>query len=150
MTTAVGAEPIERDWREPPRLAAASLAFVRRKPLGAIGIALVLVLTLVALFAPVIARHDPFRFNTSDTLRSPGASYLFGTDEKGRDVFSRVAYGARISLKVGLVASGVGVTFGLIVGLVSGYIGGKLDFFLQRVVDSFQAFPALFLALAIT
>lgn len=126
------------------------LMFVRRKPLGALGVAFIVTLTLLALLAPLLAPSDPLEFHTSDTFRTPDRSYIFGTDEKGRDILSRVIYGARISLAVGLIAAGVGVTFGLMAGLTSGYIGGKADFIFQRVVDSFQAFPALFLALAIT
>jgi peptide/nickel transport system permease protein len=124
--------------------------FVQRKPLGAIGAVLVLALVLIALLAPVLAPANPLEFHASDTFRSPSQRYILGTDDKGRDIWSRVAYGARISLRVGGVAVGLGVTFGLLAGLVSGYIGGKLDFFSQRVVDSFQAFPALLLALAVT
>src|SRR5262245_22450722 len=112
--------------------------FARRKPLGALGALLVLVLIGAGVFAPAIAPNDPERFHVRGTFRAPDRTYLMGTDQKGRDIFSRVLYGARISLRVGAVAVGFGVTFGLLVGLVSGYVGGKLDFFCQRVVDSFQ------------
>lgn len=124
--------------------------FGRRKPLGAIGGVLVLIMVAVAILAPTLAPKDPLAFHTSDTFTAPTSKYLLGTDDKGRDILSRILYGARISLHVGVIAVGVGVTFGLVVGLVSAYSGGKLDFFAQRVVDSFQAFPALFLALAVT
>jgi peptide/nickel transport system permease protein len=126
------------------------MAFARRKPLGAIGGTMVLLMMLIALLAPMIAPSDPLLFHTSDTFRSPDSTYPLGSDDKGRDILSRLVYGARISLRVGAIAVGVGVSFGLVVGLVSAYIGGKLDFLFQRVVDSFQAFPALFLALAVT
>jgi peptide/nickel transport system permease protein len=125
-------------------------SFVRRKPLGAIGAGLVLALALIALLAPAIAPYDPLEFHTSDTFRSPDATYTLGTDDKGRDILSRIFYGARISLRVGAIAVGVGVSFGMVVGLMTAYAGGKADFLAQRVVDSFQAFPALFLALAVT
>jgi peptide/nickel transport system permease protein len=147
------AEPLEifaGGARRAPSIGRALATFVQRKPLGAIGAAMVLVLCTAALFAPLIAPQNPLNFHAEDTFRSPDSTYIFGTDEKGRDILSRVIYGARISLKVGFLAAGVGVTFGLLVGLVSGYVGGKLDFVLQRVVDSFQALPALFLALAVT
>ena len=125
--------------------------FLRRKPLGAVGAALVLLLALAALLAPAVAPHNPLEFHTSDTFLSPSkGGYVLGTDDKGRDILSRVTYGARISLRVGGVAAGFGVTFGLLMGLLSGYLGGRFDFFAQRVVDSFQAFPALLLALALT
>src|SRR5262245_46040613 len=81
--------------------------FVRRKPLGAIGVGFIIVLTLVAVLAPVLAPSNPLEFHTSDTFRSPDATYVFGTDEKGRDILSRVIYGARISLEVGVIAAGI-------------------------------------------
>ena len=146
-------EPIEDVAFSQPRkqgFGRAVTTFLRRKPLGAIGAAAVLLLTLTALLAPAISPEDPLLFHTSDTFRKPDSTYVLGTDEKGRDILSRVIYGARISLQVGVIAAGLGVTFGLMAGLVSGYVGGKTDFLFQRVVDSFQAFPALFLALAVT
>lgn len=127
-----------------------AITFVRRKPLGAIGALLVLVLVVLAVFAPALAPFGPLTFDSSAVRESPNSVHYFGTDEKGRDVFSRVLYGAQISLQVGVIAAVIGITFGLTVGITSGYLGGKVDFFSQRVVDSFQAFPALFLALAVT
>ena len=124
--------------------------FLRRKPLGTIGALMLLAMVLIGLLAPVLAPYDRLEFHSNDTFRSPDSTYWLGTDDKGRDILSRIMYGAQISLKVGAIAVGLGTTFGLLVGLISGYIGGKLDFFAQRVVDSFQAFPALFLALAVT
>ena len=124
--------------------------FVRRKPLGAAGALLLATLVLMAVFAGSLAPFPPLEFHTSDTFRSPDGTYRLGTDQSGRDVLSRVLYGARISLRVGALAVGVGVTFGMLVGLVSGYAGGRVDFVAQRVVDSFQSFPALFLAIAVT
>jgi len=124
--------------------------FVRRKPLGAVGAIMLLVMIVMGLVAPVLAPYNPLEFHTDDTFTKPNTTYLLGTDDKGRDILSRIMYGAQISLRVGAVAVGIGTTFGLILGLVSGYLGGRFDFFVQRVVDSFQAFPALFLALAVT
>jgi peptide/nickel transport system permease protein len=109
-----------------------------------------LFMVLLGITAPFLAPYDRLEFHTSDTFQSPNSTYWLGTDDKGRDILSRIMYGAQISLKVGAIAVGIGTTVGLLVGLFSGYIGGKLDFFAQRVVDSFQAFPALFLALAVT
>jgi peptide/nickel transport system permease protein len=128
----------------------AIISFIRRKPLGAIGAVLLITMVLIGVGAGAIAPFDPLEFHTSDTFRSPNSTYFLGTDDKGRDIFSRIVFGARVSLQVGAIAVGLGATFGLLVGLTSGYLGGKLDFFSQRVVDSFQAFPALFLALAVT
>jgi len=148
----LAAEPVEvvggqtRTTFGAPRVVA---GFIRKKPLGGIGAAMVLLLVVVALVGPPLA-GDPLLFHPADTFSSPDSNHPFGTDEKGRDILSRVIHGAQISLRVGLVAAGLGVTFGLIAGLASGYIGGKFDFLFQRVVDSFQALPALFLALAVT
>jgi peptide/nickel transport system permease protein len=125
-------------------------SFIRRKPLGVIGAVMLLSMVFVAVLAPVLAPFDPTEFHASDAVQPPNSTYRLGTDEKGRDILSRVMYGAQISLRVGVIAVGLGTTFGLVAGLVSGYIGGRFDFFAQRVVDSFQALPALFLALAVT
>jgi peptide/nickel transport system permease protein len=125
-------------------------SFIRRKPLGVIGAVMLLCMVFVAVTAPLLAPFNPLEFHASDAVQPPNSTYKLGTDEKGRDILSRIMYGAQISLKVGVIAVGLGTTFGLVVGLVSGYIGGRFDFFSQRVVDSFQALPALFLALAVT
>jgi peptide/nickel transport system permease protein len=126
------------------------LLFVRRKPLGVAGAALLLIIGACALFTSAVARYEPDEYHRADKYHAPSATYWMGTDERGRDTYSRVVYGSRSALQVGAITVALGTTFGLVVGLVSGYAGGKLDFFVQRVVDSFQAFPALFLALAIT
>lgn len=126
------------------------LTFLRRKPIGAAGGLLVVVIVACATFSPSIARFAPDEYHRADKYRSPDSTYWMGTDERGRDVFSRVVYGSRSALQVGTLTVALGTTFGLLVGLVSGYVGGRLDFFFQRIVDCFQAFPALFLALAIT
>lgn len=123
--------------------------FLRREPLGAIGLALFVSMILVAILAPAIAPHDPLEIRGRLTYRLPGASAWFGTDKFGRDILSRVIYGARVSLYVGTLTVAFGTTFGMVVGLFSAYIGGKLDTGVQRVVDSFQAFPPLILALAV-
>jgi ABC-type dipeptide/oligopeptide/nickel transport system permease subunit len=139
---------------QPSRRAGASplapaLRFLRREPLGAVGAALFLGLIFVALLAPVIAPANPLDIRASLVYRPPSAVAWFGTDKFGRDILSRVIYGARISLYVGVLVVAFGTTFGLIVGLFSAYIGGGVDTAVQRVVDSFQAFPALILALAV-
>jgi peptide/nickel transport system permease protein len=128
---------------------ASVLRFLRREPLGAVGAALFLALILVALLAPVIAPANPLDIRGALTYRSPGAAAWFGTDKFGRDILSRVIYGARISLYVGTLVVAFGTTFGLVVGLFSAYVGGIVDTLVQRIVESFQAFPALILALAV-
>ena len=123
--------------------------FVLRKPLGAFGAGIVLVLFLVALFAPLVAPHDPNESIRGARLVAPTWSHIMGTDNLGRDLFSRPVYGARISLIVGLGASVVGIVSGVALGLVSGYLGGKVDEIMQRIIDSMMAFPGLILALAL-
>lgn len=123
--------------------------FIRRKPLGAFGAAIVLVLFVVAVAAPLIAPHDPNESIRGARLVAPTWSHIMGTDNLGRDLFSRLVYGARISLVVGLGASVVGIVSGVALGLVSGYLGGKVDEVMQRIIDSMMAFPGLILALAL-
>lgn len=103
----------------------------------------------VAIFAPVLAPHDPLHQILDDALRPPCREYLFGTDEVGRDVLSRIIFGARISLRVGLISVGVASIFGVTLGIVAGYHGGHLDDLMLRVIDIWLAFPGILLALAI-
>lgn len=133
--------------RRPPW--AVSLHLARRKPLGAISLVLIVVLVLAALFAPLLAPYPPLEVHSGVRLVAPGGQYLLGTDDIGRDVLSRVIYGARISLKVGLVSTLLGTVAGLVLGVVSGYVEGKTDMIIQRVVDTFMAFPGLILALVL-
>jgi peptide/nickel transport system permease protein len=125
-------------------------AFCRRKPLGAFGAIVALLLILVAVFAPFIATHDPKETNPSLVFASPGEGGLWlGGDQIGRDVFSRLVYGSRISLQVGILSVLFGITTGFFIGIVSAYFGGKTDLIVQRFVDAMMAFPPLILALAI-
>ncbi len=122
---------------------------LRHKPLGLAGLAIVIVVGLVALFAPLIA---PFGYQVQDydALKlSPSWTHLFGTDHFGRDIFSRVVPGARISLLVGFSAVLIGTGVGAVLGLVSGYFMGKVDAFVQRLVDIAMSFPDFILALTI-
>ncbi|MFN8559453.1 MAG: ABC transporter permease [Dehalococcoidia bacterium] len=128
-------------WEGPLRL--------RRKPLGVVGLALILLMLFVAIFAPLVAPHDPTQIRMTRRLQPPGLTFPFGTDNVGRDVFSRVVYGARISLTIGALAVTLGTVGGALLGLVSGYVGGRLDFVLQRAMDMIQSFPLLILALVI-
>ena len=122
---------------------------LRRKPLGAASAALILLLVLAAILANVIAPYDPLETHPEIRLSPPSRDHLFGTDDIGRDVFSRIIYGSRISLWVGLLAVGIGTVAGMIIGLVCGYWEGRVDLALQRVMDAVQAIPGLILALAI-
>ena len=122
--------------------------FVTRKPLGAFGAAVAISLILTALLAPVISNHDPFA-TSLPIFGSPGAEHYFGTDRLGRDVFSRLVYGARISLYVGILASFIGCTIGMAVGVASVHYGGLTDLIVQRIIDAMISFPTLILAIAI-
>lgn len=124
-------------------------SFVRKKPLAAGGAVTLMVLIGMALAAPLVATHDPYSFAAADRLQGPSAEHYFGTDEFGRDLFSRVIYGARVSLKVGFIAVLFSTIAGSTLGIASGYIGGWFDTIVQRLVDMLMAFPAVVLALAI-
>jgi peptide/nickel transport system permease protein len=109
----------------------------------------VVLLFAVSLLAPLIAPNDPNSINAWQVLSPPSWQHWFGTDELGRDVLSRVIFGARISLKVGFVAVGIAIAIGTVVGLLSGYYSGIVDTFLMRIVDIMLCFPAFFLILAV-
>jgi peptide/nickel transport system permease protein len=122
--------------------------FVVNQPLGSAGLLIFLLLIIAALFAPVIATHDPIDNNVSDQFTSPNSTYYFGTDQLGRDLFSRIVYGARTSLYVGIFTVAFGTSLGSALGIVSAYYS-RLDMVIQRVVDAMLAIPNLLLALAI-
>jgi peptide/nickel transport system permease protein len=103
----------------------------------------------LAVFARGIAPYDPLEQNMNVILQSPSASHLFGTDEYGRDILSRIIYGAQISLMIGIVGVLISVVIGVGLGTISGYFGGKADMFIMRIMDIFMAFPSFLLALAI-
>jgi peptide/nickel transport system permease protein len=113
------------------------------------GSVVLLTVLAVALLAPLIATHDPIANSLVERLRPPTRAHFFGTDDFGRDVFSRVVWGARVSLMVALVVVGIAAIGGASVGLVTGYVGGRLDHVAMRLVDMMLAFPALLLALAV-
>ena len=134
-----------------PRLGAveAVAQFIRRKPLGAAGAFIILGMMVVAASAPVVAPYDAYRADYGQQFARPSAEHWFGTDEFGRDVLSRIMFGARIALFVGFTASFVGCTIGGLLGVMSAYLGGKVDLLLERLMDILLAFPQLILALAI-
>lgn len=121
--------------------------FARRKPLGAMSAVVLVLIAFVALLAPVIAPYDPIEQIPGARLLGPSWDHWMGTDNLGRDVFSRVIYGARISLQVGFIAIGLGTVIGMTIGVVSGYVGGKLDMIVQRFVDVLMGFPFIVLAM---
>jgi peptide/nickel transport system permease protein len=122
---------------------------VRHKPLGLIGAVIVLVMTLAAIFAPLIAPYDYTEIVASERLKPPSITYFFGTDNAGRDMFSRILFGARISLRVGLSSVLISTTAATLIGVISAYFGGWFDTILQRFVDAMQALPGLILVLTI-
>jgi len=130
-----------RAWR--------TFVFVARRPGGAFGLGVIGLVVLVALLEDLLAPLGPNRVSVPDRLQPPSASHLFGTDELGRDVLDRVVLGASVSLRVGLVAVGIALVVGVLVGLLAGYYRGALDAVLMRSMDVLFAFPAILLAIAV-
>jgi peptide/nickel transport system permease protein len=123
--------------------------FIRERPLGAIGGAIILVLIATALTAELIAPYNPLANDYAAMLAAPGAEHWLGTDAHGRDVLSRIIYGSRTALMVGFGASLLGAIIGSLIGVASAYFGGRVDLFVQRIMDVFFAFPVIILALAV-
>jgi peptide/nickel transport system permease protein len=127
----------------------AVLDFARRKPLGAVGAAIVVVMVLAGTLADVIAPYDPLATDYAQMMAPPSLAHWLGTDEFGRDLLSRIVYGAQTALLVGFTSSFVGATLGLVIGVASAYFGGRIDLAVQRVMDIFLSFPLIILALAV-
>jgi peptide/nickel transport system permease protein len=119
----------------------------RSYPLGAFGGLVLLLLVLVAVLAPYVATHDPLAQDVDRRLEAPSSDYWLGSDFLGRDAYSRIVFGARVSLYVGLLSVLLGTSIGLLLGLTSGYVGGRFDLALQRLVDIFMGFPGLIFAM---
>lgn len=126
------------------------LARFAQNPLSLVGALLLLLALAAAALAPVVATHEPMRMAIAERLRPPSVEHLFGTDVYGRDVFTRVLYGARISLRVAIVATALALSFGTVVGVAAGFAGGVLDTLLMRGTDVALAFPGLLLAIGIS
>lgn len=120
-----------------------------RNTLALTGAAIVAALFIVAIFAPVIAPYDPAAIDTKNLFESPSMKHFCGTDDLGRDVFSRMVYGARISLSVGFVAVGIATLIGLVLGAIAGYFGGWLDEIISRFIELMLTIPTFFLILAV-
>lgn len=123
--------------------------FARKNPLGTAGLFLVLTMIFMAAFADFITSHDPTLNNFGAMLQAPDSEYILGTDQYGRDLFTRIVYGARTALLVGFLSAVVGATLGLVLGVTSAYFGGTFDLIFQRVMDVLMAFPLIILALAV-
>jgi peptide/nickel transport system permease protein len=132
-----------------PTVAGVVARFVRTKPLGAAGAVIILGMLGLAIFAELLAPYDPYVGDYGQQFARPSAEHWFGTDEFGRDVLSRIMYGARIALFVGFFASFIGCTLGALLGVISAFWGGHVDLLLERLMDILLAFPQLILALAI-
>ena len=124
--------------------------FARQHPVGAAGGAVMLLVVLAAVSATAVSTHDPVRTDAAHTFVPPGRSHWLGTDYLGRDIYSRIIHGARVSLIVGIATSALGAIAGGAVGLASGYVGGPADLAIQPVLDIMQGFPLLVLALVMT
>jgi peptide/nickel transport system permease protein len=124
--------------------------FAARKPLGALGGLVMLVILLTAVFAELLQTHDPIATDAAHTLARPSAAHWLGSDHLGRDIYSRIVHGARVSLVVGLASTLLGSVLGGIIGLLSGYLGGETDLVSQRVMDILQGLPLLVLALVMS
>lgn len=125
-------------------------AFLRRNPRIVIGGGLVVVLLVVAVFAPFLSPYDPIDVEPTRSLQPPSAAHWMGTDDLGRDVLSRVIHGSRISLSVGVISVSIGFLVGVSLGLLAGYVGGVIDLLAMRAIDALLAFPGLVLAISIT
>jgi peptide/nickel transport system permease protein len=135
------------DWRNQGRAAAFHL---RRNPLVLAGVIIVLVWCLLGLVAPAIAPYDPLTQNTKNLKKPPSVANIMGTDELGRDIFTRVLYGARITIPAGIATVTFGSLVGIIIGALSGYLGGFFDEIIMRFTELFMAFPTIVLAMAVT
>ena len=138
-------EPVARDrgW------IGAGYEFCRRRPLGALGGAVIVAMLLTAIFAPLLSPYDPVATDFGAMLSPPAKAHPLGTDAFGRDVLSRLIYGSRTALMVGFGAAVFGATAGAVLGVGSAYFGGRIDLYVQRLMDVFLCFPLIILALAI-
>ena len=132
-----------------PKRRHAVLQFMVQQPLGAAGLAFIVLMGICAAFAPWVAPYDPLAVNYAAMFAAPSREYLLGTDSFGRDVLSRIIYGARTALAIGFIASFWGSTLGAVIGVVSAYFGGKTDMVIQRFMDVLLSFPIIVLAITV-
>jgi len=135
--------------RPPQSMLVIILRRYARNKLAVAGAAVIVLMVLIAVFCPLITKHDPYQINLAEAYEPPSWNHPFGTDSNGRDVFSRVLYGTRISISVGLVSAGLASLIGVVIGSVAGYFGGKIDSLLMRFVDLVLSFPSFFLLLMV-
>ncbi|MCW3992181.1 MAG: ABC transporter permease [Candidatus Bathyarchaeota archaeon] len=127
-----------------------SLHLLRQSPLSMVGLVIISALILIAVFAPYLAQYDPIEQDLPNRLQAPCREHPFGRDQLGRDMLSRILHGSRISLMIGIIVVSISATTGTFLGVVAGYLGGRIDEIVMRVTDMFLAFPSLILAMAIS
>jgi len=149
ITNSTGPRPVTSQLREFGQRFAASLAVLMRNRLASLGLMIVLLVSLTAIFAPYLTTHDPFQMNLPDRIQGPSAKHLMGTDIYGRDIFTRVILGSRIAMRVAVGAVLIAILIGVPLGALSGYAGGWTDAVIMRFVDAFLAFPGRLLAIAL-
>jgi peptide/nickel transport system permease protein len=142
-------DELNRAARPRARWLAAVLDFARHRPLGAIGALLILFMVAMAATAGLVAPYNPLENDYAAMLSAPSAEHWLGTDAYGRDVLTRILYGSRTALMVGLGASLLGASFGSLIGVASAYFGGRIDLIVQRIMDVLFAFPVIILALVV-
>jgi len=135
--------PARRSWWR------TQLRFWSRNRIALVGLLIVLAIVMMAVFAPLIATHDPYERDIRNRIAGPSTAHIMGTDELGRDSFSRIVYGARVSLMVGFVSVGLATLIGAPLGLLAGYNGRRLDSLIMRFMDALISFPEIVLAIAI-
>ncbi|MCC6062807.1 MAG: ABC transporter permease [Desulfurococcales archaeon] len=126
-----------------------TLRELMRRKLGVAGLIIISFIIILSLIAPILAPYDPLDQRLDERLQPPSSKHLMGTDKLGRDIFSRILYGGRISLFIAVSSVVLATLIGMLIGLISGYLGGRIDDLLMRITDMFMAFPSLILALAI-
>ncbi|MDE0450129.1 MAG: ABC transporter permease [Spirochaetaceae bacterium] len=149
MSDATGIPSAEIAQKRRSRLAAFFIRLVKEKPLGTASGIIILIWILIAIFADALTPYPPFEMNLADRLQGSSARHLLGTDHIGRDVLSRLILGARTSILIGLAATALSTVIGTLIGGTSGFLGGKFDIVVQRVVDAWIVFPGLLLLLTI-
>lgn len=135
--TEEAASPFKETW-----------SMLKKNKAAMVGLAILIILVIIALFGKFFMPYNPYIGNLSDSLKFPSSAHLFGTDEQGRDILSRVIDGTKISLRVGISAVSIALTVGLILGSIAGYYGGLADLLIMRFMDIMLAFPSLLLAIA--
>ncbi|GGB54027.1 ABC transporter permease subunit [Virgibacillus dakarensis] len=131
------------------RLWVDSLIRIIKSKTSFIGLCIILILILTAIFAPMIATHNPIEQNIIDRYQAPSSDHLLGTDELGRDIFSRIVHGSRISIQIGVIAVGIALIVGVLLGGIAGYFGRWVDQIIMRIIDIMMAFPSILLAIAL-